>query len=66
MNKSLILCLLIVIISSCGGERNYYHNKNGHVRHVKAKKYPPWYTTGERGYDKYSRRLLTRWDRDLK
>jgi len=54
------------MMSSCGGGERIYYDKNGHVRHIKQKKMPSWYTAREKGYDKYSRNSLKLWDRSLR
>jgi hypothetical protein len=66
MKKALlILCpfsVFVLLLSSCRYEKTYYHNKNGHIRHVRAAKYPAWFNGKERGYNKHARRVLRNYD----
>lgn len=69
MNRFLLFCLTAIIaisLNGCRYEKTYYHTKNGKVKHVRARKIPPWFKTKERGYNKYSRRVINRWDRGFR
>ena len=70
MKKALViltsLACLVFLFSSCRYEKTYYHNRNGKVKHVRASKTPPWFSTREKGYNKKSRRVIKRWDRNFR
>lgn len=61
-----IMAILALSFNSCKYEKTYYHNKNGKVKHVRAHKTPPWFYTKERGYSKYARQVMKRWDRSFR
>jgi hypothetical protein len=66
MKKTLPVLLLMAIaitLASCSYEKTYFHNKNGKIKHVKARNYPAWQNVKEKGYNKRTKRIMRRWDR---